>query len=155
MNKYIQFDESGNQIQALTAIRKPGSNWYKAPGGYQMGQICRLKDGKPRVLTKDDLALEKLQQDRALCVLEVKAAAKTTIEAVAPEYKQLNATSEALEKLLHGEEIDPKILAVWGWIKKIRAHSNKLEDEINASDDPASIVIDFSSIKLELPEGEK
>lgn len=70
---------------------------------------------------------------------DVRAEAGRRITARYPQWKQANMTAAAVAALAAGHPIPADIAAAWSWIQAVREESNRLENAIAESNDPASI----------------
>lgn len=102
-------------------------------------------------VSSDDVAVQAIidafdAKGWALPVVQarIKEEARQRIVAVMPEWKQANATARAVELISLGQASGAEwdaLQAAWAWVKAVRDHSNSLEAQAAAMDDPLALDI--------------
>jgi hypothetical protein len=78
----------------------------------------------------------------ALVTERIKSEARRRILARLPEWRQANATALAVELVALGQTNGPEwdaLQAAWAWVRATRAHSDALEAQAAALDDPLTL----------------
>ena len=91
----------------------------------------QFADGTTRFATDAEVLAATQAAKRAA----IKAAARQTILARYPEWRQANLTARAVELVSLGETSGPEwqqMQSIWAWIKDVRARSDLLEADVAA-----------------------
>jgi hypothetical protein len=145
MPTYIRFEDN-NQVEMAEFETKPDNNWFKAPDDFDSGKEYILKDGKMQELSQKEIQERNMQEKKAGLVSQVKQTAGRKVEERLPVWKQLNVLMEAVDSLAANKPLDKDVVEALKIVKKIRAHSDKLEDKVMKADDPEKIDISFDGM---------
>ena len=97
-------------------------------------RLSRWLSDKPRP-TDAEIAAAALPAAQAAKRAAIKTAARQTILARYPEWRQANLTARAVELVSLGQTNSPEgrqIQGIWAWIQSVRARSDLLEADVAA-----------------------